>query len=612
MKKKKLILILAAVVLVLAIAGGGIAAAMKRNAKPVQVASVANMNNGYWNDNSDISPYGNVTTNLNQEIRYDESLIITEVYVNEGDTVKVGDPLIAYDTTLVSMELEMKQMQIDGLGLSIQNVQAELDQLRKTKPVASAAPSALTGMRLASSMESSSEESSSDAPTEPSSEPAVLEGQVYTEIGAASVPYKGSGTAEDPYRFYVFPAEGKESVTIAKDYLQKALTEQTCAVFDTVDDGAAPTKIVSSWAMDWSAIAGLISQESGTPLTETQKQAPVYESITAECVPYNPDADGSAENPYRFLCTPGASADISFLTNVMAEQSVCVFEVVKDNMVLYTWSLDGREEVSDEPEPPVDPGFPGIDIPSGPTKEELASQIKEKEDALKDLDLQKRTAELELKQLKRKMDDGVIESTVNGTVKSVLDEETAKLEGSPLITVVGEEGFYITGFVAETALDKIEKGMAVTATSWNDGMAYDASITSVSNTPSSGNYFSSNPNMSYYPFTAVIKGDADLRNGDGVDLSVEGMENGGSSMESGAIYLAQAFVREEGNRYYVYKKGDDGRLTKQYVEAGKIIYGSLEILSGLTLEDEIAFPYGKAVKEGAKTETVDSLYNYGY
>lgn len=56
------------------------------------------------------------------------------------------------------------------------------------------------------------------------------------------------------------------------------------------------------------------------------------------------------------------------------------------------------------------------------------------------------------------------------------------------------------------------------------------------------------------------------------------------------------FIREDGNRSYVYKKGKHGRLEKQYVEVGKNMYGSIEIVSGLTMEDEIAFPYGRNVK----------------
>ncbi|MCD2493208.1 HlyD family efflux transporter periplasmic adaptor subunit [Lacrimispora sp. NSJ-141] len=619
--RKKLIIILVSVLLVVVLACGGIFYAVKHSGKPVQVAPASAMNQGYWDNNSDISPYGNVTTNMNQEIRYDESLIITKIYVKEGDTVKTGDPLIAYDTSLVSLELEMKQMQIDGIGLNIQNVQAELDQLRKTKPVAFASPSPLAGMALASS---ATDPTSPTDPTEPSSSPEPLQGSVYGSVTPESIPYKGTGTAEDPYRYYVFPENGKASVSISREYLKKALGEKTVSVFDTVDDGKLPTKIVSSWEMNFETITELVQPSIGTEFPEELHGQTIYDEITAESIPYNAEtADGSEASPYRFLCAPGASADASFLSAALENQTVSIFDVV-DNVdnptrILYFWTLNGKNLNPDEPEDPDipdDPGFdgpdidiPDINVPTGPTKEELQKQIKEKEEALKSLSLDKRTAELELKQLQKKMDDGVITSTVDGTVKSVLDEETAKLESSPLITVTGEEGFYITGSVAETSLEKIAKGMSVSVTSWNSGMTYDAAITSVSNSPASGNgYGNGNPNMSYYPFTAVIKGDAELQNGEGVDLSVEGM--GTPSFED-VLYLSQAFVREEGNQYYVYKKGEDGLLTKQYIEAGKIVYGSIEIKSGLNMEDEIAFPYGKDVKEGAKTESVDSLYNYG-
>ena len=73
-------------------------------------------------------------------------------------------------------------------------------------------------------------------------------------------------------------------------------------------------------------------------------------------------------------------------------------------------------------------------------------------------------------------------------------------------------------------------------------------------------------------------------------------------------YLEQMFVREDGNQYYVYKKGDNGKLKKQYVEVGKNVSGSLEIVSGLSLDDEIAFPYGRDVREGAKTKSTDDMY----
>ena len=208
--------------------------------------------------------------------------------------------------------------------------------------------------------------------------------------------------------------------------------------------------------------------------------------------------------------------------------------------------------------------------------------------------------------MKKKVDNAIVTSTVEGTVKSVTDEETARLENTPIISVVGEDGFYVTGRVAETAFDKIKEGMTVTVTSWTSGMTYEATISGVSSSPLTGYSDGNNENLSYYQFTEVIHGDAELSNGDGVDLSIDDL----SSQDEDEIYLEQMFVREDGNQYYVYKKGDNGKLKKQYVEVGKNVSGSLEIVSGLSLDDEIAFPYGRDVREGAKTKSTDTLYDY--
>ena len=53
-------------------------------------------------------------------------------------------------------------------------------------------------------------------------------------------------------------------------------------------------------------------------------------------------------------------------------------------------------------------------------------------------------------------------------------------------------------------------------------------------------------------------------------------------------------------QYYCMIVDENGRLKKQYVVTGKTLYGSaIEIKSGLTEDDYIAFPYGKDVVEGA-------------
>ena len=56
---------------------------------------------------------------------------------------------------------------------------------------------------------------------------------------------------------------------------------------------------------------------------------------------------------------------------------------------------------------------------------------------------------------------------------------------------------------------------------------------------------------------------------------------------------------------------ENGRLKKQAVKTGKIYYGSYqEILDGLTMDDLIAFPYGKNVREGVKVEMPDTAESY--
>ncbi len=69
------------------------------------------------------------------------------------------------------------------------------------------------------------------------------------------------------------------------------------------------------------------------------------------------------------------------------------------------------------------------------------------------------------------------------------------------------------------------------------------------------------------------------------------------------ICISKAYIRQDDGGKYVMKAGGDGRLVKQYVKTGRILWGdSTEIVEGLTMEDRIAFPYGKAAKEGVKVK----------
>lgn len=618
-KKKKLIAVISASLAVVLVAGI-ILLAVNAGGAPVKVASVSVINQGYWGGNSQISEYGNIVADMNQTINYDDSLTIKEIYVKEGDKVKVGDPLISYDTTLVEMEYDMKKMQIEGTGLKIQNLQAEIDQLKRNGTSSSAYGSSANTRAKIVPAGYKSGKFLSVKNVAAVTEKAFPEGQVYSEITENSVPYTGNGTKEEPYRYYIYPPEGKRTVNLSKEWIKKSLDEKSVSVFDTVDSAENPSKIVFSWEMDFETLSNLVGSGSiGTEIPPELQEKEILENISSLSSAYNYDtADGTAENPYKFLCAPGVSVDNVFMSDMLANGSVAVFQVVdsKENpqRILYSWTLDGQggntqqPTEPEEPQEPTEPEDPGIDIPAGPTQEEINKQIKEKEDNIKSLNLEKRNCELELKKLEQKVNGGVVNSTIDGTVKTVNDAEKAKLEGSPLIYVLGEDGIYVTGSVAETALDKVQKGTVITVTSWESGEVRQAEITGIGATPVEDGYFSGNPNMSYYPFTAVISEETNFKNGESVSISADGFTSSGEIMED--IYLMQAFVREDQQGFYVFMKDENGLLKKQYVEIGRITDGAMEIKSGLSMEDEIAFPYGKDVKEGAKTVSVETLDEY--
>ena len=66
-------------------------------------------------------------------------------------------------------------------------------------------------------------------------------------------------------------------------------------------------------------------------------------------------------------------------------------------------------------------------------------------------------------------------------------------------------------------------------------------------------------------------------------------------------------------RIYVDEYEKNGKLEKRTVQVGKVLWGSYyEILSDLSEEDYLAFPYGKQVKQGAPTVESDLSVLYGY
>ena len=243
----------------------------------------------------------------------------------------------------------------------------------------------------------------------------------------------------------------------------------------------------------------------------------------------------------------------------------------------------------------------------GGTAAEIQQQIKDKEKEIRDYQLDIKETNLEIKDIQKKLNNQTIKSTLNGVVKTVGDPEKESNDGKPLIQVVSSEGLYAQGTVSESKMNKLKVGATLSGYSYDNGVSFTAEVREISPYPSDNGQ--DGANASSYPFTAYIADASGLSNNSWAELTLLDEGDG----QGQGIYLEKPFVRTENGQYYVMKDDGTGHLTKQIVQVGGIQYGSsYQITGGLSMDDKITFPYGKDVREGAKTEegTLDDLYNY--
>ena len=131
MKLKTALIIAGVTALCGAGAWAGLKYYSKKSAKIISVVPVSTVNKSFWADSYDSSTiYGSVISRDSQTVELNSDYALTEVYVTEGDKVKPGDPLLAYDTTLPELKLEMEQLKARMLELTLQRQEKNLAVLR--------------------------------------------------------------------------------------------------------------------------------------------------------------------------------------------------------------------------------------------------------------------------------------------------------------------------------------------------------------------------------------------------------------------------------------------------------------------------------------------------
>lgn len=270
-----------------------------------------------------------------------------------------------------------------------------------------------------------------------------------------------------------------------------------------------------------------------------------------------------------------------------------------------TGILKYEEEVPDDSlDPGGDPGWSNDNDGSTYTAEELAQAIKEKQLEIRKLKLDERQAQLKLKSYNKQMEESTVVSAVDGYVKSINGSED-----DAYMVVDSENGLYVKTTVSELELENVEVDQQIDCSSWETGARFTATITEIDAFPASEDnqdYYGSsgNVNSSSYPVLAVIDEETaeNLSEYESVNVSypVE------TASDSGSIYLEKAYIRSENGQSYVYIADENGKLKKQYVRTGGTLWGYyIEVKQGLSTDDQIAFPYGKSVKEGAAVKLAD-------
>lgn len=648
--KKKTIIITAAGLTALGV--GGWYLAQNFRSSQVDVYPVSELSQSIWQSGTSLE--GTIASQVSQEVHLQDKQIVSAVHVQEGQEVKKGDPLLSYDMTLVNIDLEMEKLTRQQLEVKKKGLEQELEKLKKDKAQA-----------VSHTEDYQVEFLGRIRKTDPAAEftaadqnPELLTGENGTEEIPAE--QEKSFQEEEP---------GSSVIPSDPETPEEPLNPETPLDPETPSDPEEPEQPQDPSEPEEPGQPEEPSdpEEPQQPGEELPRPSGVYQRLYKDIIleqgEHTEDqgifenaiafkGTGTQEDPYRFLCTKNVLIQGAFLnwaggfddTGTRSQIPVyCLLEVrsedKEDGVLLAAMLLDGNtiaepvqpevwfrtylgndqwdmvppaeeeipedEEWMDIPEDFIE-FIPEEDIIQGYSKEELEKAVSEKQKEISDTDLSIKEADLKIKKVEQQLAGEVVKSTLDGTVKKVGDPAKGEVDGEPFIVVESAAGAYIQGMVGEYQLDSVKPGQVVTGMAYESQMGFQAEITEVSPYPQEG-YSSGMQEQSYYPFTAVIQDGQGFKANEMVsmDLPAEGGEITG-------IFISREYIRTQNGEEFVYKEGEDQRLKKQKVTTGRTFYGStVEIKEGITLEDKLAFPYGKNVREGAgvREASIEELYS---
>lgn len=559
-KLKKGIIAAACVVGVCGAVWGGLTIARNAQRGDVNVYAVNECAmTDYWGDTSNTS--GMVTTDKLQKIYISQSQTVKKVWVKEGDSVKKGTALVSYDSTLTQATVERAKIDYDRQTENLEVMKNELELLKKAKN-----KETLEAEKTKLEAELQAEISRLDGAGGYDPEKAVVPGLV-TPMA------EGSGNSKDKPIYYYWLTNKPLSDEVLRNLLHGAEINRATPMDKT------PT--VSTYLV-------LVSRDKdkmgGMP---TSRGLLITETFTPN----------STEQPVEGAPISG-TVSISFQFCDLPEYIDPERTYSSDKYKELTRKIAQVQEL----------------LESSMTQLDLNKAILEKAQAVKEQEVNLKVAKLKLDKKLAELGDGNVYAEFDGTVKAVRDPDAAYNNSEAVVELSGGGGYYVTGTLSEMDLGSVQVGDSVSISSWMTGAACEGTIVSIDDYPTSNgnNWGDGNSNVSYYPFKVFVTEDANLQPNDYVDIQYQ---KDTSAEESGSsLYLQSMFIRTDNGKSYVMARGEDGRLEQRWVQTGRDLWGSYtQIRGGLTIDDYVAFPYGRDVVEGAHTQeaTTDQLYNYG-
>lgn len=564
-KLKKGIIIAACAVGVCGAVWGGLTIARNAQRSDVKVYSVNDFcMTDYWGDTSSTS--GMVTTDKIQKVFLSSSQTVNKVWVAEGDSVRKGDKLISYDSTLTQASVEQAKIDYDRQDESLTTAKNELEYLKKAK-----------------NKETLKQELD----------------KLNTELDALKKKYD-----EDPDH----PYNGDAPVTegAIKDY-KKTMTVKGA-------DGSDQTVNVLYYS--WLSTSRLNDSKVTEILTNlatlrADKDHPSLDTYVVLVQRYEDKVGGYVDNTVGLVITETYTAGDDTAIPAVPESRSVSFSVRSDLPEFEDTERKYDDAAIKRLQQKIN--LANMYLENSMEQKDLAKAIVDKAQEVKEKEVNQRLAKLSLDKKTKELGDGNVYAEFDGTVKAVRNADEAYNNSEAVIELSGGGGYYVTGTLSEMELGSVKVGDTVSISSWMTGAACEGTIVSIDDYPTtSGNSWGDgNRNVSYYPFKVFVEEDASLQANDYVDIQYQ---KAGTQEQGNSLYLQSWFIRTDNGKSYVMARGEDGRLEQRWVQTGRDLWGSYtQIRGGLTTDDYLAFPYGRDVVEGARTveAAADELYNDG-